>query len=153
MTDRPAAIEPITFEALVATGLFSELDEDIRRRYPGPPDGVDGFEFVATHGYAVVAWSAGEPIGCGAFRPVSRTTVEIKRMYVRPAYRGRGIARRMLVALEDEARARGYAEAILETGTRQPEAIALYRCCGYREIAPYEPYVANPYSVCFAKAL
>ena len=72
-------------------------------------------------------------------------------MYVRPAYRGRGIARQLLVALEEEALHAGYAQLRLETGTYLPAAIGLYRSAGYQPIAAYGEYVHNPYSVCFAK--
>lgn len=74
-------------------------------------------------------------------------------MYVRPAARGQGIARRMLDFLEDTGRALGATTIRLETGKRQPEAIALYRKCGYREVPAFPPWENDPLSVCFAKPL
>ena len=79
--------------------------------------------------------------------------VEIKRMFVLPDCRGRGVARAILAALEAEARRRGYARAILETGNRQTEAIALYHACGYDRIEPFRQYVGSEKSVCFGKNL
>jgi putative acetyltransferase len=92
-------------------------------------------------------------VACGAWQPLEPGVAEIKRMYVRPAYRGRGIARQLVVALEEEALAADRPVIRLETGTYLPSAIALYQSSGYRPIAPYGEYVGNPYSVCFEKHL
>ncbi|HEV7965344.1 MAG TPA: GNAT family N-acetyltransferase, partial [Actinoplanes sp.] len=78
---------------------------------------------------------------------------EIKRMFVRPAYRGRGIARQLVVALEEEALAAGRPILRLETGTYLPAALALYRSAGYLPIPVFGEYVGNPFSVCFEKRL
>ena len=72
-------------------------------------------------------------------------------MYVAPAARRHGIARRILSALERLAAAHGYTRIILETGTRQPEALALYEASGYQRIANYGRYIGNPEAVCFEK--
>jgi len=101
----------------------------------------------------VLARCASRPVGCGAFRPLDPGTVEIKRLFVVPESRGRGVARAILAALEAEARRRGYTRGVLETGVRQPEAIALYRACGYAEMEAFGPYVGSTQSVCFRKAL
>jgi ribosomal protein S18 acetylase RimI-like enzyme len=74
-------------------------------------------------------------------------------MFVLPEFRGRGIARRILEALESKARDLRYASVCLETGIGQPEAIGLYKSAGYREIAGFGEYVGNPFSVCFEKRL
>ena len=74
-------------------------------------------------------------------------------MYVRPAYRGRGIARQLLAALEELAFRQGHSVVCLETGTYLPAAIGLYTSAGYDRIPVYGEYVDNPYSVCFAKRL
>lgn len=92
-------------------------------------------------------------VGCGAVQPVDACSAEIKRMYVRPQDRGQGVARRLLAALEREAAAAGWTTLLLETGTRQPEAIRLYESAGYRQIPAYGHYVGDPYSVCMAKRL
>jgi GNAT superfamily N-acetyltransferase len=78
---------------------------------------------------------------------------ELKRMYVRPAYRGRGIARQLIVALEEEILAADRPVIRLETGTYLPAAISLYRTSGYRPIPVYGEYAGNPLSICFEKHL
>ncbi|MCA2217886.1 GNAT family N-acetyltransferase [Jidongwangia harbinensis] len=101
----------------------------------------------------LVAVVDGRAVACGAWQPLDHDTAELKRMYVRPAYRGRGIARQLVVALEEEAYATGRSVIRLETGTYLPAAIALYRSAGYLPIPPYGEYVGNPFSACFAKRL
>jgi len=101
----------------------------------------------------LVLRTAGEAIGCVGLQPVSGLVGEVKRMYVVPAHRGRGLSRRLLSAIEERARALGLTSLRLETGVKQPEAIALYSRSGYREIPRYVPYEENALSVCFAKDL
>ena len=95
----------------------------------------------------------GRAVACGAWQPLEPGVAELKRMYVRPAFRGRGIARQLIVALEEEALADDRPMLRLETGTYLPAAIALYRSAGYAPIPVFGEYVGNPYSVCFAKSL
>jgi GNAT superfamily N-acetyltransferase len=95
----------------------------------------------------------GRAVACGAWQPLEPGVAELKRMYVRPAYRGRGIARHLVVALEEEALAAGYPVVRLETGTYLAAAIGLYRSSGYVPIPVYGEYVGNPLSVCFEKRL
>ena len=134
--------------------LLAELDAELNLRYPGEPtNGVEADGFEDGGGCFVLARRGAAPAGCGAFRPADARTVEIKRMYVRQAHRGHGIAGRLLEALEGEARRRGFSRAVLETGTRQPEAIALYRRHGYQPIPNFGDYVDLAFSVCFGKSL
>jgi GNAT superfamily N-acetyltransferase len=145
-------------EDVFASGLIDRLDADILSRYPGEAvNGIDPAQFRAAGGYFAAArvedLDQSPFVGCGAFRPFDGTTVEIKRMFVLPGHRGRGVARAILAALEAEACRRGYARAILETGNRQTEAIALYRACGYDRIEPFGQYVGSVKSVCFGKNL
>ncbi|MBQ1075492.1 GNAT family N-acetyltransferase [Micromonospora sp. C31] len=116
--------------------------------------GLDG-QATVTHDdiryLAVVV--GGRAVACGGIQALDAGAGEVKRMYVRPAYRGRGIARQLLTALEELACQHGYGEVRLETGTYLPAAIALYTSSGYEPIPVYGEYVANPYSVCFAKRL
>jgi putative acetyltransferase len=147
-------IAPVDVDEVIVSGLVAALDADLMRRYPGEStNGVDAREFREAGGYFLLARRGSEAVGCGAFRPIDARTVEIKRMFVDPRCRGRGIARAVLDGLEAEARRRGYVRSILETGVRQPEAIALYRSVGYVPIAPFGPYVESPLSVCFGKDL
>jgi GNAT superfamily N-acetyltransferase len=141
-------------EDVFASGLIDRLDADILSRYPGEPvNGIDPVQFRAAGGYFAAARVHDTLVGCGAFRPLDGSTVEIKRMFVLPDHRGRGVARAILAALESEARRRGFARAILETGNRQSEAIALYHACGYARIEPFGQYVGSEKSVCFGKDL
>ena len=145
-------ITPAPVDEVLATGLIEQLDADLLTRYPGEPiNGIVPTEFRAAGGYFVLAHCGARAVGCGAIRPYDATTCEIKRMFVLPEFRGRGIARRIIEALEAEARRRGFTRGILETAVRQPEAIACYRACGYEQIPPYEPFIGSARSVCFGK--
>jgi GNAT superfamily N-acetyltransferase len=86
-------------------------------------------------------------------RRIDESTAEIKRMYVRPAARGRRVGRQILAVLEAEAQRLGVRSLVLETGPRQPEAIALYEHAGYRHIPLFGEYVGSEFSVCMAKEL
>ncbi|MFC6021898.1 GNAT family N-acetyltransferase [Plantactinospora solaniradicis] len=116
--------------------------------------GLDGQVFVP-HDDAryLVGVLAGRAVACGAIQALERDTAEIKRMYVRPAHRGQGLARQLLGALEEMALRAGHSVLRLETGSYLPAAIQLYISSGYAEIPVYGEYVDNPYSVCFEKRL
>ena len=120
--------------------LTAAQQAELRARYEGgqepgtPPSAAD----VAV---VLVARDAdGEAVGCGALRPLEDGVAEIKRMYVVPAARGRGMSKLLLAGLEAAARDRGWTTLRLETGPRQPEAVALYEGAGYRRIAAFAPY-------------
>ncbi|WP_444948598.1 GNAT family N-acetyltransferase [Micromonospora ureilytica] len=116
--------------------------------------GLDGQVFVPHDDVRYLAVVVnGRAVACGGLQALDAETGEIKRMYVRPAYRGRGIGRQLLAALEECAFRQGHSVVCLETGTYLPAAIALYTSCGYQPIPVYGEYVGNPYSVCFAKRL
>jgi putative acetyltransferase len=99
----------------------------------------------------VIAYCDGNPVGCGAFKPYNDSTAEVKRMYVPEAVRGQNIASRVLTEIENWARETGFNTCILETGLRQPEAIALYKKMGYQVIPNYGQYAGIENSVCFQK--
>jgi GNAT superfamily N-acetyltransferase len=130
--------------------LIAELDALILERYPGLP--VNGLEdgFEADGGLFVVAYVEGRAAACGALQHAHGLD-EIKRMYVSPDYRRRGLARIVLRFLEAEAARHGSERLVLETGIRQPEAIAFYEAEGWTRIAPYGIYSEVEVSVCFEK--
>jgi len=136
--------------------LIEALNAELSSRYPEPGAThfrLDPGEVADGQGAFLIASSSGKPVGCGAVRRIEARTGEIKRMYVSPAARGRGIGRAVLAALEAEARALGIVRLVLETGLRQGEALALYEGAGFSQIPPFGEYVASPLSVCMAKDL
>lgn len=108
---------------------------------------IDGLRGV------VVAFLNNNAVGCGAVKAYSEQTAEIKRMFVKEEQRGRGIGGKILTELEIRAKELGFAECILETGFKQPEAIALYQRSGYEIIPNYGQYAAVESSVCMKKSL
>jgi GNAT superfamily N-acetyltransferase len=138
-----------------ARALMEELDAELRQRYPGgpPPHGLRPRDAADANTVFVVARVREQAAACGASRRLDESAVEIKRMYVRPSHRGRGLARRILAELESRARAAGAARLVLETGVRQPEAIALYRSEGFTRIEPFGEYIGDALSRCFEKRL
>ncbi|MFI1988421.1 GNAT family N-acetyltransferase [Actinoplanes sp. NPDC020271] len=92
-------------------------------------------------------------VACAAWQALEPGVAELLRMYVRPAFRGRGLARQLIVAVEEEALAEGRPVIRLETGVHLPAAMALYQSSGYRQIPAFGGYAGNPSSVCFEKRL
>jgi GNAT superfamily N-acetyltransferase len=136
------------FKALAAL-----MDEDLRQRY-GPAQSVyEGYNDVGDITTIIIAYIGPDAVGCGCFRKFNDNTVEIKRMFVKPAYRGQGVAARILADLEAWAEERGYSHSILETGKKQPEAIHLYEKSGYAITINYGPYTGLDNSVCMRKKL
>ncbi|MFC4062236.1 GNAT family N-acetyltransferase [Planomonospora corallina] len=115
--------------------------------------GPEGRSGVHPEARFLVAVAGGRAVGCGAVQPVDASTGEIKRMYVAPGHRRRGVARALLAALEELARAQGRSALRLATGHLQPEAVELYRSCGYAPIPPYGKYVGVPTTFCLGKTL
>lgn len=146
--------------------LIAALNAELSGRYPEPGAthfGLDPDEVAPGSGMFLVARWFGRPVGCGALRCLREPAVmsalgprvgELKRMYVAPEVRGQGIGRALLARLETEARTLGLTRLVLETGTRQAEALALYRRAGFTAIPAYGEYAASSAtSVCLAKAL
>jgi putative acetyltransferase len=154
MTEKVLVFAELDPAAPEAAELMSALDRDLSARYPGfPIHGIDAANFRQADGVFVVGRLADTAVVCGALRPIDAGAVEVKRMYVRDAHRGRGFGRAMLAALEKIAIERGYQVVRLETGDRLPEAIALYESAGYRRIPCFGEYVQDPHSRCFEKRL
>lgn len=133
--------------------LVTELDKDLSIR-----DGADHsfyapFNTINTIKYAIVAYYGETPVGCGAIKEYAADAMEVKRMYVPPHRRGQGIAADILKELEVWAAEMHYKKCLLETGHKQPEAIALYKKSGYRIIPNYGQYEGVENSVCFEKEL
>lgn len=147
-------VAPVPFDDPAATALITQVQECYVERYGGPDaTAVDPTEFAPPHGLFLVGRLAGKPIACGGWRTLAPGLAEIKRMYVTPAHRGRGLSRIVLAALEDAARAAGVPRLCLETGDRQPEALGLYRATGWEPIEKYGLYRNEPGSLCFGKSL
>jgi GNAT superfamily N-acetyltransferase len=147
--DERASVEVRTepFESAVAQDLVSGFEQSIRDRYEGwtPTIGptATAADFAPPTGIFLVAYLDGEPVGCGGLKRLAPDTVEIKRVYLRPDVRGRGVSRALLAALEDAARAAGYALIRLDTGNNQPEALKLFQTSGYEAIPDYND---NPWA-------
>lgn len=126
-----------------ATAMIAALNADLACRYPGSPIfGIDAKHFETAGGVFAIGYEDEAAVASGALRPWL-DAIEVKRMFVRPSHRGRGLAKAMMAFLQDEAKKRGYLRMVLETGSGQPEAIALYRRLGWVEIAPFGPYAED----------
>ncbi|MBV9468501.1 MAG: GNAT family N-acetyltransferase [Abitibacteriaceae bacterium] len=133
--------------------LVRLLDEDLSLRDGAAHPFYAQFNTLDAIRHVVVAYEQDRPVGCGAIKRYDETTVEIKRMFVRPENRGRGIAAAILRELEQWAAELGFATAILETGKQQPEAIRLYQKSGYTLMPNYGQYALAQNSVCMQKPL
>jgi putative acetyltransferase len=152
--DLPVVIKRHELHSPVAQELIRALNAELESRYP--EDGANFFRLDADevregHGAFLVADLNGDPIGCGAVRRIEPLVAEVKRMYVAPRARGLGVGRQIVAALEAEAVRLGATRLVLETGPRQPEAIAVYLRAGFVEIPLYGEYVGSNFSVCMAK--
>lgn len=133
--------------------LVMLLDQDLNGRYGALQATYDQYNTIELLNTVVVAYVDGQPVACGAFKPYDAATVEIKRMFVRPELRGKGLARQVLRELESWAQELGFSQAVLETGRKQIEAMGLYQKNGYHQIENYGQYRGVENSVCFAKSL
>ena len=144
-----------------AAALVEEVQQEYVARYGGrdetpleptyfdPPQGAFFVGYLDDRPVATGAWRRRHDVVVGG----SSETAEVKRMYVVPAVRGRGLARAMLAHLEATAREAGAEAMVLETGLAQPEAIALYESSGYAPIPGFGFYRDAPLSQCFARRL
>jgi putative acetyltransferase len=150
-------IARVELTAVVSRGLIAALNAELSELYPEP--GANHFELspeevAPEHGTFLIVYRDGLAVGCGALRLLDAEAAELKRMYVSPQARGQGIGRRLLVALEAEARAFGVRRLVLETGIRQIAALALYQATGFRPIPLFGEYRHSPdTSVCLGKNL
>ena len=136
-----------------ARKLIQDHCAELSMRYGVPPSPFSPSEAAMERTIFLVARLGGQSVGCGAIRRIDDATAEVKRMYVAPPGRRKGIARSILVELERHAIDFRYRVMRLETGVLQPEAQRLYESCGYRPIAAFGHYLGNPNSVCYEKTL
>lgn len=139
-----------------AMALIKELNTYLDGLYS--PDAnhfsLEADEVTGSSGVFLLARIEGRPVGCGAVRMIGDTEAEVKRMYVRPEARGKGVGAVILARLEDEARSRGARRMLLEMGADQPEAQALYRRFGFRPVPCWGEYLRTiETSVCLGKDL
>jgi GNAT superfamily N-acetyltransferase len=147
-------IDVLPYDHPDAVALIAEVQQEYVVRY-GEPDRtpVDPAEFAPPEGLFLVGYLDDAPVVCGGWRVHGDGDAELKRMYVTPVARGRGLARSMLAELERTAALAGHRRLVLETGTRQPEAIALYRSSGYVDAPRFGHSADEPLSVYLGKPL
>jgi GNAT superfamily N-acetyltransferase len=149
-----SGLEP--FDSADVQALVEAQQEEMRGRYEGVGDigpAREAHMFEPPDGVFLVARVDGSAVACGGVCRFDIARAELKRMYVVPAARGTGLGRRMLAALEAEARRFGYTGIVLETGNQQPEALGLYVSAGYGPIPCYGVYASRALSRCFEKTL
>jgi len=150
----PAVITPERPDTPDAKTLIMELEAILAPGYPAESrHGLSVDRLLAEAVPFFLLRSDGVPASCGGVQLVGAEYGEIKRMYVRPQFRGRGFAKMMLDHLAAHARAHGVALLRLETGIHQREAIGLYERMGFRRIPPFGPYKEDPLSLFFEKQL
>lgn len=133
--------------------LVALLDKDLAIRDGAEHAFYAQFNKVDAIKEVIVAYQDEKPVGCGAIKLFSATKAEVKRMFVHPDHRKQGIAAKILNELESWAAALGFSFAVLETGKKQPEAIALYQKVGYHITPNYGQYIGVNNSVCMSKSL
>ncbi len=131
--------------------LVSQLDAYLKIRDGEDHSFYSQFNKIDCIKYAIVAYENDRPVACGAIKEFSKKAMEVKRMYVEPGQRGKGIASTILIELEKWAVEMNYSKCVLETGKNQPEAINLYKKNGYAIIPNYGQYENIENSVCFEK--
>jgi putative acetyltransferase len=151
MTSGPESFDSADVQALVAAQQAEMLE-----LYEGEADigpAREASMFVEPDGVFLVVRDGERAVACGGIARFDATRAELKRMYVLPEARGRGLGRRVLVELEAEARRLGYRALVLETGDRQEAALGLYISAGFERIPCYPPYDSRELSLCYEKRL
>ena len=157
MSRKMTTIVRAALTAEASRQLITALNAELSAMYSEPGAnhfGLDPAEVSGKRGAFLIVSHNGTPVGCGAVRLIDAETGELKRMYVVPSARGKGLSKQLVAALEAEARALGARRLVLETGIRQTAALALYRSAGFRPILLYGEYCLSPEtSVCLGKEL
>jgi GNAT superfamily N-acetyltransferase len=156
MPDLSLSVAAERFDSDDARRLVGALDAGLAELYP--PEQRFGPNLKPQHleggrGAFLVARDAGRAVGCGAIRLNDRTTAEVKRMYVEPEQRGKGVGQAVLAALEAAARQLGVRRLVLETGIYQEASLVFYRRAGFTPIDCWGEYASAPTSICMEKRL
>lgn len=147
-------ITPERADTADAVLLISELEAHLEPLYPSESrHGLNVDQLLKEDVAFFLLRSDGTPASCGGVKLVDSNYGEIKRMYVRPQYRGSGFAKMMLRYLEDYTRSHGIGLLRLETGVHQREAIGLYERMGFHRIPPFGSYTDDPLSLCYEKPI
>lgn len=134
--------------------LTALLDDELISLYPDTHQQFESDYIIDETGRVVLVYCDGNLSGCGCFRPTAtKKVVEIKRMFVKKEFRGKGIAKRILFELEKWTMEENYSRTILVTGIYSPEAVSLYTKMGYKQISTYGIYQGDPESICMGKNL
>jgi GNAT superfamily N-acetyltransferase len=150
----PAVITMERPDSADAAALITELDAVLTPLYPSESrHGLSVGRLIAEAVAFFVLRSDGKPAACGGIKLFGTDYGEVKRMYVRPQFRGSGFAKLILDRLADHARAHGVRLLRLETGIHQKEAIGLYEGLGFRRIPPFGAYKLDPVSLCYEKEI
>jgi GNAT superfamily N-acetyltransferase len=142
----PAELELVDtrYDSAAVQELVEEVQAEYVRRYGGPDvTPLAPEEFAPPHGAFLLGRLGGLVVGCVGLRGHESGVAELKRLYVRAEHRRRGHARRLLAAAEERARELGHHRVVLETGTEQPEALAMYRAEGYLPVEPFGHYACS----------
>jgi GNAT superfamily N-acetyltransferase len=149
-----ATLRALPYDDPVAHYLVEQVQQEYVVRYGGRDAApVEPAEFLPPQGLFLVAEIDGEPAGCGAWRALPGDMAEIKRVYVEPSFRRRGLAQVIVAALEVAAARAGHTSVVLNTGRQQPEALALYADLGYGPVPGYGIYACAPDAVFLGKDL
>ncbi|MGG7666755.1 GNAT family N-acetyltransferase [Dyadobacter sp. BHUBP1] len=133
--------------------LTSELDDELCRIYNTNKEDYEEYNRITGLPTVILAYENEAAIACGCIKQFDTHRIELKRMFVKPGFRGKGIASMMVHELERWGKELGYGSIILETGKGQPDAIALYRRLGYTNIPHFGEFPEESRSVCLGKDL
>ncbi|WIV97904.1 GNAT family N-acetyltransferase [Kinneretia aquatilis] len=152
----PIEIKHVDPQGTDALALLMEASVDARALYPELFSGstkVATNEALTAGAIYLVAYLDGQALACGAFRPLSPTVAELRRIYVHRDHRRKGLARAVLQRLEEEAVRMSYHRLVLETGHKQLPAMRLYEACGFENIPAFGEYLNDPTSVCYGRTI
>ena len=153
MESTELTIEPASSESPEARALIQQMWNEMKSLYKERQPLFQPLGCPREGAVFLLARIDGLAVACGAVVPMSEGVGEVKRMYVEPAHRGRGLSRAVLRELERRAPVLGYSVVRLDTGIHQPAAIRLYETSGYLRIPNYASPVGEDMSLCFEKRL